>query len=242
MRLSLACLACLLPLSAAAQEAPGFSLGLGVGFSDSPYIGEDDFEADVLPLINFRTERFELGTGGASYDVIQNGPLVVDVFVAPRFSALEDPDSDELDGIDRDLTFDAGAGLGYAIRPGTRVTASVRTEITDEHEGQELRLALFQEVPNFPLRLGAGVSFLSDDLASYLYGVEEDEARAGRPAYDPDALAVPFLSLNSQVPLRNNISLFAGARMAFLPDEATDSPIVEDDVVLSSNVGIAYRF
>ncbi|MEM9793061.1 MAG: MipA/OmpV family protein [Pseudomonadota bacterium] len=75
-----------------------------------------------------------------------------------------------------------------------------------------------------------------------MWGVRGSEALAGRPAYDPDGVLIPFVAATAFYPVSDRISVTLGARAQFLPDEVTDSPIVDEDQVYSGFLGIGYRF
>ena len=228
----------------AQQEQDGFSIGFGLTYSDSVFVGEDS-DPQILPLLRYESDRFSLGVPqGARLTVFERNQLRVSAVVSPRFSALEDPDGRELAGIDRELTADGGLQLRYRFGPGTQIRFRAVTELTDEHGGSELSASITQPVPvgQTPLLLSAGVTMMDPDLAQYTYGVFESEATRDRPEYSPDAVIIPNLSVSSVFALSETVSLTGSVRAEFLPDEVTDSPIVDADVSVSTFLGISYQF
>lgn len=237
-------LVALLPAAAVAQDVPeGFSLGAIGIVSGSPYIGEGaDFQA--FPSITYRIDRLTLGPLGLSYRALDTDRSQLDLFVEPRFFALTDISSDELEGIDREITADVGLSYTYSFGPATDVEATFRQEITGEHDGQEVNLRLSQGFRplGFPVGVFGGVEWRSDNLSNYLYGVFEDEALADRPAFDTGSTFTPYLGASSFVPLTENWGLFGNLQVEFLEDDITDSPIIENDTVVSATFGVTFSF
>lgn len=233
-----------LPIGAQAQQGPpdGFSFGGLITADTNPYIGEDA-EAIPLPLITFRNGPFELSTNGLSYEVLSDRPWGLTVAARPRFSGLISTDGPELDGIDRDVTGDLALEVRYDIGR-LYVGADLRQEFTGEHDGQEARLRVGLRRAVGPVRVdfSAGGAWQSGDLSRYIWGVSEAEARSDRPAYDPGAVIVPFVGLRGTMPLGDNWSLLGTLRADFLPDDVTDSPIIEDDTLVSGGLGVQFRF
>ncbi|MEM8656984.1 MAG: MipA/OmpV family protein [Pseudomonadota bacterium] len=240
-----ACLLAALALVATpslAQQPTGFTLGVGVGIGNDPYIG-DDTEISPVPLIRYQGENFSVGFDGITYQVLQRDAFTLSGIAAPRIFGLVFADADELDGIDRDITVDLGISARYDsgfLFGG----AKFLQEVTGEHDGQELTLELGTRIPlgPVPLSLSAGVDYQTESLSRYLWGVRGSEAIAGRDAYSPDGVLIPFVSASAFYPVSSNVSLTLGARAQFLPDEVTDSPIVDEDQVYTGFLGIGYRF
>ncbi|MEL7213697.1 MAG: MipA/OmpV family protein [Pseudomonadota bacterium] len=228
--------------SAMAQE--GFSFGLGTSVSSNPYVGEDDTTVGVVPILRYQGQGWRVGTDGAGVDLYQGSPLSAEAVLLPRFTALQDPDDDELDGIDRETTLDGGLSLSYALSDRASLSATVLQELTGEHDGQEVDLSLSTALllGAVPLNVTGGMSWKSDALGTYLYGVEGGEATDDRPAYDLDGSVTPYLSLSSGFPLSEAAQLVGSVKVEFLPGEVRDSPIVEDDTVTSGFVGVQLSF
>ncbi|MEM1077571.1 MAG: MipA/OmpV family protein [Pseudomonadota bacterium] len=233
-------------LPALAQEAPGrpdgWSLGGLVAADTNPYLGQG---SDVIPLPLFRYANgpFELSTNGLSYSVFSQGVWGLSVAARPRFSGLISTDGEQLDGIDREVTGDVALELRYDLGR-LYAGADLRQEFTGEHDGQEarLRFGLRQSLGAVRLDWSAGAAWQSGDLSRYVWGVSPDEARIGRNAYDPGDVVVPFVGLRGVMPLGENWSLLGTLRADFLPGAVTDSPIIEDDTLVSGGLGVEFRF
>ena len=151
-------------------------------------------------------------------------------------------DSPALDGMRRrDWTIQAGANAGRQLGP-IRLDLMARTDILGVHDGQEytLKPALpfrgqsWQLVPQFEALCQ------SADLVNYYFGVTEDEAVPGRPAYSPGGGTTLSGSLNLSWRFHPKWYLTATAQIDFLPDVITDSPVVGRDRVGRVVLGVAY--
>ena len=240
---ALVALSAVLAGSATAQQAGGFSYGLMGYASDSAYVG-DGSGPRVWPLLRYESPTFSIGTDGLRLTLRDRAPVRIEGVMSPRFTGLSDPDAPELAGIDRDITADVGVTLRYSLGTGTALTATVLQEVTGQHDGQEVRLggqARLGAGP-VPLTFGAGVSWKSEELTNYLYGVGADETASGRPAYTPGDSLTPYISISGGMPVGQNMAVIGGMRADFLDDAATDSPIVEGDVAVSGRVGVVFQF
>lgn len=225
------------------QSRNSFSIGLIGVYGTNPYIGEDD-DITPLPLIEYRADRFTIGTRGLSYEVFQGEQLSFSTGITPRFSGLADTDAPELAGIDREITADAFLGMEYRFGNGFSAEATLRQEITGEHDGQEIHIELGYgtQLGQFGVSLAAGAKWQSADLANYTWGVMPSEAIAGRAAYDTGDVTIPYLSISSARQINENWTIIGSVQAEFLPSEVADSPIVDEDSLLSVVLGVSYNF
>jgi len=226
------------------SEEDGFTFGLVAGgYVNSPFVGESS-QYIPYPIITYRNGPFEIGTFGVSYDFIDRNNFLLRAGVAPRFSALAEADAPELAGIDREFTADVYLGAEYRFDSGFNVGAQFRQDITGEHDGQGLRFDLGYSTlaGKTGIDVGAGILWQSDDLANYVWGVFPSEALPGRPAYDVGDVVIPFLSLEVERPVTDRWSIFGSVRVDFLPDDVTDSPIIEEDSPVLVSLGAVFRY
>ena len=119
-------------------------------------------------------------------------------------------------------------------------------DITDASGGQEVGVSYV-----YPVRAGAwtwmpgaGVNWMSGDLARYYFGTLDREVARGVAAYDPGAAVVPDVGVMVMRRVGERWSLIGGARYRFLPSELSGSPLLKRgaDGVMVFNIGMAYRF
>lgn len=235
------------PSGGAAGEEPRgvrWSLGLGTVISPEPYLGADD-EVIVFPVLVVQWKRLAFEGFRLAYTLGGDEGLEVRALAQARFLGYEADDSPALGGMeDREISMDLGFDLTWEPGPVGLETA-VLVDALGRSDGQEARLGLI-----FPRRLGRrwriepglGVAWQSSDFTAYYYGVRPDEARPGRPAYEPGDV----VNLDAGV----EISFFGGSgvtvlgelRYTSLASEIEDSPIVDDGETLSGFLAAVYRF
>ncbi len=231
--------------AAAQDRAQGVSVGLGVAAGNGIFVGGDG-EAGVLPSIRYDSDAVSVGLAdGLRVTLFEQDALRFSAIVAPRFSAIDISDSPALDGFDREITADGGVQLRYSLGGGAAITARAVTELTDEHGGSEFALSISQPAPigGIPVRFGAGVTWQSEDLAAYNFGVTPADAAASTFApYNPGAVLIPHISVGASIPLSDRVSLVGSVRAEFFPDDITDSPIIDEDIGVGAFLGISYSF
>ena len=82
----------------------------------------------------------------------------------------------------------------------------------------------------------------SSNLANYYFGVLPEEARAGRPAYEPGETAGFDVAIVARYLISDRTAFAFVARHAVLGEEIRDSPIVDDPAVTSFIASLTYSF
>jgi len=89
---------------------------------------------------------------------------------------------------------------------------------------------------------GGGVTWHSKYLADRNVGVGRNEVRSDRAFYAPDAAFIPHLDLSIIYPLTESFAIVGNSGVEFLPDEYSDSPLIDEDYVLSVGLAVVYTF
>ena len=245
-----------LPSVAAAQTTPqpdpSFSeqqpyrwgIGVGVVASDSPFAGEGT-RANPFPLILFEGERvfFRGITGGVH--LVKGEAFTLDAIAGVRFDGVDAKELgfEELarNGIDRNLLEDRDNGFDLGLEAAWEgdmgeVEISAEADVTGTSEGFELtaRYGYEFDIGRGSLTPSVSVSYLSKDLANYYYGTLDEEVARGVVDYKPGAATVPILGLAYSRPIGKRWQMTAQLEYSFLPNELSDSPLLEPD---SSGVG-----
>lgn len=249
-RLSLA-LAFLLPAAALAQSAeddravpadpPGddrWTLGVAVSARDSAYAGEGT-RVRPLPYVGYEGERVHWRGGTLGVNLARTGRFALDAVVSARLDGFDRDDlgRSELAGngvdadrlADRDDALDAGLAARWSWG-AQELRLQALADVTDTSGGYELsadygyrfRLGRGAIVP------GAGVRWLSEDLADYYYGVRAGETFAGT-GYRAGAALVPHVGVAFSRPLVGAWRVQGLLQYEWLPDELADSPLLEPD-------------
>jgi len=181
---------------------------------------------------------------GLAYKVLDNEGFKLSAALSPTFAPYDSTDSAALSDMIRKMTIDAKLSGAFDIVRGTTLKVSYSTELTSEHGGSLLDLAISQFFPigGQPVIFSLGTKRHDSKLAHYKYGVKDVEATANRAAYTPGAINVTYLSVNTFYDVSRTVSAFANVTATFLPSEATRSPIVSKSETVTAVVGLAYRF
>ncbi|WPD21188.1 MAG: MipA/OmpV family protein [Candidatus Electrothrix scaldis] len=222
---------------------PTFSLGTGVVFSTTPYLGADT-KTIAIPMIMFSGEQFFIRGTGAGLHIYQDEQFSLDLLGKYRFNAYEAGDSPDLVGIkDREGTVEAGLGIDWRFKQAV-ISGKVFTDLLDKHGGQEIKLRIKKPFRWRMLFLAPylGVSLRSDAFSTYYYGVDATEAIAGRAKYELDWTTNWQAGLVLRIGLNQNIMLNTLVGLEILDQEVEDSPIIEQGNQFFAMFGLAYGF
>jgi len=236
-------LVCMVGSAWADEPTRELSFGVGLVHLSDHYIGDND-ETLLVPLIRYKTDRFSIGVlEGASYEFYRNGGLSLNVRAAPRYTTLDGPDANELKGIDRKTTLDAGIGLDY-IFGQAYISASAVAEVTGKHDGFEvdLKIGRASDFGGLSIVYAMGASWQSKDLSNYQYGVRVEEALDGRPAYSADATVTPYVEVIAEYAVSERWKAVAGGQLSILTGDIKSSPIVGSTASFGVFTGLVREF
>lgn len=231
-----------------AQDDDRWSIGVAAAMRDSPYVGEGT-RLRPLPLLTFEGERvFWSGLSGGVH-AIKGDHFGVDLILAGRFDGfdIEDLGRTELarNGLDaslledRDDGLDAGIAFNWFGRAG-QLKLRALADITDASGGHEVAIDYGYALHwgDTTVVPGVGVRWMSSDLVRYYYGVLDEEIARGVTPYDPGSALVPQVSVGFSRPLGRKWKLLGAVDYQFLPNEITDSPLIEPDTSGSAGLRI----
>ncbi|BFM05381.1 MipA/OmpV family protein [Halioxenophilus aromaticivorans] len=175
-------------------------------------------------------------------------------------------DSDGNDGLDSDgsggTPSDGGSGSttefdipdrDYALEAGFEVLtdgpwgfaqASLVHDISNKHDGYEANLSLGRSGhwQRFTWTASAGLSYRSQQLNDYYYGILPGEAVAGYARYSADDGLNFHASTLLRYYLSKSMSLGLVLEYETLSDAIADSPFVTDDHITTAYAGVKYTF
>lgn len=230
----------LVPLQTHAGQ---WGLGLGVASQGQPQRGSES-QVFVLPFPSYQGERLSLDFGNVRYALSRSDRFRFAVEGQIRFDGYDPTESPALAGLEeRDATLDAGFSLTSTRAWGVASLKAVG-DVLGVHEGFEVSASY-----EYPMQLGSwvvspsiGVSWLSEELVDYYYGVRTSEAMPDRPAYFGDSAINASAGVNAVYRLGTNWDLLAGMQYVRFSGEITDSPIIADDHQIVTYSAMVYRF
>ena len=221
------------------EGPPRWGLGLAAVVSDSPYAGEGT-RVTPVPLVSYYGDHFYFRGITAGWMFVHNDSFELSALAKFRFDGfdVDDLGREELarNGVDyrlledRDKGLDLGLGMVWSGGAG-QLELELLADATDTSGGQEVSLQY-----GYPLDLGkatltptVGVNWLSKDMANYYYGTLDTEVARGVVDYKPGSVTIPSVGFNYFRPLGEKWSLMGSVKYNLLPDEISDSPLVERD-------------
>ncbi len=228
-----------------ALAEPG-SVGIGAAsrIEHSPYLGEGT-RGDLLPVYLYEGRRFYLHAyrAGIKYEPVPTQRF--DLFITHRFEGMSSQSlPPALAGLSRrDTGVDVGASWRWQGRYGA-LSGEFLHDALDASRGAELRLGYDYDWRSGRLRLQPqlGIAWRSARLNNYYYGVSDDEAIAGRPAYRAGAGFNSSIGLFASWDITPNARVFGSLGLTRWSNEVRASPIVEHRSQLTGMFGVMYDF
>ncbi|BDX05067.1 MipA/OmpV family protein [Planctobacterium marinum] len=225
--------------SQAKQQHMGWGVGLAAIVQDQGYRG-GDAETQIFPMVFYQGQHFYWQGPELGYRVANNFTL----FAEYRFDGFELDDSDFFAGMEeRKGSLDLGAAYKFETKL-VDLTLSGQADVLSEHEGYEFSATLSKGFPALGGRLTPSleVSYLSDSLVDYYYGVRTSEATDLRPEYIADNTVNVSLGISGMWPVTDNQNIIAAFNYSILGSEIEDSPLMEEGESSNLFVGYVYRF
>ena len=234
-------------------DVPKGSAGLGFGYRSgtSPYREIDnissitnDNETDLIPLYLYEGKYFFAHGTSAGIHLLDNDSFKIDILARYRFDRLEDQGTPFYVGIEeRRQTIDAGLSLLWKNSWGELSTSIVHDSL-NRHKGTEADLSYRYSWRNGRWGITPFASYIYQDqtLTDYYYGVDLEEARPDRPAYQTASSSTYRLGLGTTYYLNKNSVLFANFSIDTLDNTVKDSPLVDESYLASAYIGFSYLF
>jgi len=228
-------------------ERTGLFVGAGMLVKDEPFKGVGT-EVYPLPFYMYQGRAFTMRGLSATYELSGNDALAIRALARFRTDGYDADDSSDLRGMsDRRNSLDVGAELWLENSWGNLGLDAV-TDALSEHDGHEATLSYVLPfrgafgIRELGLRPMLGLSWRSENLNNYYYGVRAREATVARTAYKSGDAVNPYAGIVLDYQLAERWSIFSLFRNEWLADEITDSPIIDQQNVVSVIVGLLYRF
>ncbi len=218
-------------------------VGPGVWISTKPYKDVDPTVYPIPAVVAVRAPfYYKIDTAGCR--VFSDSNMTFDFIGKLRTDGYREDDSDELEGMhSRHMSADVGGEFAVSGNWG-KLHTTFLTDALGKSDGQEFRVrySIPFEYETTKISPSVGVAFLSSKLADYYYGVRHNEAREGRPAYEPGASYQTFVGLDCYHKLDDKWSLFTTITYYWLDSQLRGSPIVDKDYEFSLVAGALYKF
>lgn len=220
--------------------------GLGVGFIPKTS-GSKDQRALILPVINANYgERFYINGLQAGVWLLESDDKRIRLGMSAdaRFGWDAD-DSSRTKGMqDRDFSVDVGPVLRWQTDLGT-INAQWGFDAGGASNGQNVQLQFIRSLyrsERFRVNGLVGVQWNNRKFNDYYFGVDADEVRPDRPAYQAKAGTQLQLGVNGIYSVSADQAVFFGVIANRLGNQQADSPIVETRFQPLGYVGYSIGF
>lgn len=125
------------------------------------------------------------------------------------------------------------------------VKASAAADVLDNSNGWVGELSVFHkmQIGRLSLTPALGVLYYDENFSDYYYGISESESRrSGLASYSAQDAWVPYVSLTAKYPIGEHVVLMASAGYSELPEEITDSPMIDRNESFTFVTGVSWRF
>lgn len=220
-------------------------LGGTLSVAQRPFVGVDN-QSTALPYIKYRNKNFYIEGINAGYTLYKSTQATVDLLATPRFYEVKESfaDDGELNKIDETKpTYLAGLSAQYPVGPIT-LTLQLLADVL-ESVGYEAILnasKAFKLSQNLTAAASIGVIYQNNKLVDHFYGVQANEVTVDRPQYTADGSFNQHLSITGIWQVNKQIQLLGQMRYEKLGGGTTDSPIVDEDSIVTSVIGAVYLF
>ena len=217
-------------------------------YSSSPYIG-DDSRILPIPVITYLSEKYYFYGLEGGYALAGDREKGIGFYatLSGRMEYYSEDDSYIFDGME-DTNFSVDGGLKLKVtKEEYGFETGAKYDILGNSDGYEIFGKVSRtfsgvfECKNLDISVSAGLSWRSDKLNDYYYGVEEKYETIIRSAYSADGGLDSNLGLRMTYKIDEKWSVFNTIKAEFLSSEITDSPLVDKDIIYSVMLGVAYK-
>lgn len=222
-------------------------LGLGVGVisNTSPYRDAKSWNVQPIPAISYIGDRVQILGLTALCGILDWGDFALAATVSYRFGAYREKDSTYLQGMgNRKDTILGGLELQYKLPEGVKLSAGYEHDILDRTGGGIGHFGVGKAFQQNLLTISPKISltWLTDKLADYEYGVPAAQTRPDRPAYHPGDAVNLEVGVTIFRELYKNWQIILSNSVVFLPYNLKASPIVDQSHVFKSFAAVTRRF
>lgn len=225
------------------KDSPRLGVGLALVDIGQPYDTDETLGGAVL-FLEYHGERIDVDYDHISYSIIKKENLTFDILGQARFLGYEADDDKLFKGMDdRDTAFEIGGKLSLHNSLGT-VSLALLADPDTAHKGQAAYLELDKkfQAGTWTLNPTVGVNWQSDKVTDYYYGVRDSEMTATRVAFKGEDAVIPYIDFDATREFGENWKIGLMLNYKYYPDEVTDSPLVENEHIISAGARASYFF
>ena len=228
----------------AEDKKQNVTIGAGAFFQSQPYKNVD---ADIIasPVIFFDNSIIYVRwtRAGVYFLGDKEGDFAwgFSLTAQPRVYGYK---SNDISGMDeRKKTFEGG--LAFSLKKDSAyIETMLLTDILDRHDSWILKseMGIDFKAGHFSFYPSLILVYESSKFLNYYYGVKKSEELGSRKEYSPNDGLMVGVQTYIKYPITQDISTLINLRVDKLSNEATSSPIVNDDYIYSGLLSLIYTF
>ncbi len=231
----------------AANKEQKVTLGLGPYIQTQPYKDVDSlllpspviFYDDGIFYVRWsQVGVYFLGNKGKDFS------WGLSLTAQPRVYGYKAEDSEYLKGMDdRDNTFEGG--LSFAAKyHDTYIESMLLTDMFARYESWIFKTEIGDKytIGDFSFYPSLIFIYESADFVNYYYGVKASEATVNRSEFTPGEGWQIGAQTYIKYPFTNELSGLINLRIDKIPSSATNSPLLQTDIIYSGLISVLYTF
>ncbi|MWN90436.1 hypothetical protein GQ597_06960 [Gilliamella sp. Pra-s65] len=222
------------------------SLGLGIGWTNSPYKNYSD-NYYPIPHIDYDNELFfidDLSAGVYAYNADNQSVSIGARYLSNEFKP-HNSDNHQLKQLNsRHSTLLAEVEYSIVTNWGgfsSSIGADVLNKSNSILVNADYTVPYMQD--NLVIAPSIGINWANSKHNDYYYGVSHKESSRSKLRYfNADNSLTPYAEIAAQYSLTPNIATFGGIHIDKLTGDAADSPMVDNSTITSVYMGLSYNF
>jgi outer membrane protein len=226
----------------AGKQEPGWGVGLGAGFSRSPYRGYGT-KTSALPILLYNGAYFRVAGPAVDFKLGSVGQFDFTLRAKYANDGYKSGDAPILNGMDeRKDGFHLG-GTATWRAPFAKFTLEW-LKAAGNSNGQTVKLGAERGFTTGSVRLTPhlGVTWMNNEYVNYYYGVKSSEANSTRAAYNGKSTANVDAGVRADYSVTTAQSVFLDLGVTHYGSGITDSPLVDRSTSPSLRLGYVYKF
>lgn len=222
------------------------SLGLGMGWANSPYKNYSD-NYYPIPHIDYDNGLFfidDLSAGVYAYNTDNQSVSIGARYLSNEFKP-HNSDNHQLRQLNsRHSTLLAEIEYSIVTNWGV-VSSSIGADVLNESDSvlanADYTIPYIQG--NLIIAPSIGINWANSKHNDYYYGVSHKESSRSKLRYfNADSSLTPYAEIAAQYSLTKNIATFGGIHIDKLTGDAASSPMVDNSAITSVYMGLSYNF
>lgn len=229
---------------ALAEDDFSFAVIAAAFSQQSIYDGGKNYNG-LYPGIELRWKSIFISDGKVGVTALRYKELSLNVSIGRDYMGdTERGESEKLRDMESlDDIYTGNIDLNYKGDLGS-LTLGYAQDISDEHEGYNLTAGYGYrfKFDRFFIEPSISVTYASDSVADYYYGVSREDVTVDRALYQIDETINHQASLLTGYVFNEHAMVLAFVSVTKYDDDIVNSPIVSDDTAITYGLGARYHF